>query len=150
ERADDFLSLYRECRSFYRMAPPDAALEARIAAFMASGRHLTCLIADAEGTPAGFATYALLFPAGDGPALFVKEIFVAEAGRGAGVGRALLAALAEAAAAEGCSRIDWTTDRANAGARRFYAALGVDEREDKVFYRVERDEIGAFKARLGG
>ena len=36
---------------------------------------------------------------------------------------------------ERCSRVEWTTDAPNDGARRFYASLGYAENASKVFYR---------------
>jgi len=35
---------------------------------------------------------------------------------------------------EGCTRVEWTTDRDNGGARRFYAALGHTVNAGKLLY----------------
>jgi len=45
--------------------------------------------------------------------------------------------LFEAAAKNGCSRVEWTTDRDNAGAQAFYEQLGAPVQSSKIFYRVE-------------
>jgi hypothetical protein len=37
--------------------------------------------------------------------------------------------------------VEWTTDRENADAQRFYAELGVPVHESKLFYRIEGDEL---------
>lgn len=103
------------------------------------GRYLSCEIAYVSETPAAFATWALVFPAGAGMALFMKELFVAPAFQGQGVGRAMMAHLTQIAIREGCKRIDWQTDADNLGARTFYNNIGASV-IDKVSYRVTASE----------
>lgn len=40
------------------------------------------------------------------------------------------------AADHGCSRVEWTTDTGNSGARRFYESLGAAPLATKIFYRL--------------
>lgn len=85
----------------------------------------------------GFAAYSFLWPAvGLTRSLFLKELYVIEAARGKGVGKLLMRAIFEVAVKHDCSRMEWQTDTANAGARAFYAGLGAAEFDGKVFYRV--------------
>ncbi len=51
---------------------------------------------------------------------YLQDLFVAEAGRGHGVGRALIEAVYEKARAAGCSRVHWLTQTGNAQARILY------------------------------
>lgn len=91
-----------------------------------------------EDVLVGLATYSFLWPAvGLTRSLYLKELYVTEAARTRGVGRLLMNRLVEAAAARSCSRIEWTTDRDNAGAQRFYEGLGVAQNGQKIFYRIE-------------
>ncbi|WP_306114266.1 MULTISPECIES: GNAT family N-acetyltransferase [unclassified Roseovarius] len=145
---DDFLALYRDCLRHYGIAPATPEEEERILSLLASGRHMSCLMAYDGTQPAGFATWALTFPAGAGIALYMKEIFVAEAARGRGVGRALLAGLVSIAEQEGCTRFDWQTDGDNLAAQTFYAAIGAPGK-DKRSFRVMAADFSAFRARLG-
>ena len=87
---------------------------------------------------AGLAAYSFLWPS-KGPArsLYLKELYVAGAYRGQGVGKLLMHAVFETAAMLKCSRVEWTTDRGNTAARAFYAGLGLPEYPSKIFYRVE-------------
>ncbi|WP_405097963.1 GNAT family N-acetyltransferase [Micromonospora sp. NBC_01412] len=55
--------------------------------------------------------------------------------------------LVEVAATNSCSRIEWTTDRDNAQARRFYEKLGVAQNANKIFYRFEGQLLPATDAR---
>jgi GNAT superfamily N-acetyltransferase len=100
------------------------------------------LLARVDGEPVGFAAYSYLWPAaGSTRSAFLKELYVVEAHRSAGVGRELMAALCEVAEKTGCTRVEWQTDEYNAGSRRFYANLGVPEHAGKVFYRIEAADI---------
>jgi hypothetical protein len=38
---------------------------------------------------------------------------------------------------DGCSRVEWTTDRDYSGPHGFYVTLGLPMQPSKVFYRVE-------------
>ncbi|WP_240762500.1 GNAT family N-acetyltransferase [Micromonospora sp. HM134] len=92
---------------------------------------------DAEAL-VGLATYSFLWPAaGLTRSLYLKELYVAETARGRGVGKLLMDRLIEIAATNSCSRIEWTTDRDNTQAQRFYEKLGVAQNGDKIFYRLE-------------
>jgi GNAT superfamily N-acetyltransferase len=94
------------------------------------------LVARDAGQLAGLAAYSFLWPAiGASRSLFLKELYVPDAYRRRGVGRLLMRAVFETAAARGCSRVEWTTDADNADAQAFYARLGLSV-HPKVFYRV--------------
>jgi GNAT superfamily N-acetyltransferase len=91
---------------------------------------------------AGFACYSFLWPATAGTrSLFLKELYVAAAGRGKGIGRLLMDALRLTATQHGCSRVEWTTDDNNSGAMRFYQTLGYSPKRSKIFYRLEGDDL---------
>jgi GNAT superfamily N-acetyltransferase len=85
----------------------------------------------------GFAAYSFLWPAaGLTRSVFLKELYVVEAVRRAGVGKQLMQALFEIAAKNDCSRVEWQTEMTNEAARSFYTGLGVSELDGKVFYRL--------------
>jgi GNAT superfamily N-acetyltransferase len=58
------------------------------------------------------------------PTLVLKELYVVEAWRGTGVGRALLKAVLGHAATLGASRLKWTVLAGNERARQFYRSIG--------------------------
>jgi GNAT superfamily N-acetyltransferase len=87
--------------------------------------------------PAGFASYSFLWPAaGLTASLYLKELYVAEAYRRAGVGRLLMDGLFDVARRRGLSRVEWTTDTSNVGAQAFYESLGARPLTSKIFYRA--------------
>jgi GNAT superfamily N-acetyltransferase len=147
--AADFLTLYRACLEHYNVPPASSEQENRILSYLHDQRHLSCLMAFNDDVPVGFATWALTFPAGSDFALYMKELFVVEATRGLGVGRALLVELVRIADAEGCCRFDWQTDMGNAISQAFYEKVQAP-RFEKVTYRVMSEDYAAFRARLGG
>ncbi len=144
----DFLTLYRNCLQHYQIPPATPAQENRILSLLHAGRHMSCLMAYDGDRPAGFATWALTFPAGAGVALFMKEIFVDQSARGQGTGRALLAGLLTIAEAEDCVRFDWQTDGDNLAAQTFYAGIDAPAK-DKHSFRIMAGEFAAFRQRLG-
>lgn len=83
------------------------------------------------------AAYSFLWPAtGVGASLYLKELYVRQTQRRAGVGKLLMKKLIEIAKAEGCGRVEWTANRSNDEAQRFYEAQGYEASKDKLFYRV--------------
>jgi GNAT superfamily N-acetyltransferase len=56
--------------------------------------------------------------------LYVIDLYVQQASRGHGAGRMLMNAVQEAARAQGITRLSWSVHKTNAGALRFYEALG--------------------------
>jgi GNAT superfamily N-acetyltransferase len=95
------------------------------------------LLARDADTVVGLAAYSFLWPAaGITASLYLKELYVSQSHRGRGVGRLLMARLQDIATAEGCSRLEWTTDRDNDAAQAFYKAAGFEVDASKVFYRV--------------
>jgi GNAT superfamily N-acetyltransferase len=90
----------------------------------------------------GFASYSLLWPAvGLTSSLYVKELYVSATVRRKGVGKLLMQYIFNTAAANGCSRVEWTTDSDNQESQLFYAGLGVPVNDSKLFYRVEGDRL---------
>lgn len=119
--------------------PPVAEILAGLAALPAG---IDILVAVKGQAVLGFASACNLYP---GPGLksgfFLKEIYVADAARGARLGRRLMTALAELALERGHRRIDWTADADDAALLRFYDGLGAAAYPKKVFYRLTGDAL---------
>jgi GNAT superfamily N-acetyltransferase len=84
------------------------------------------LLAAADGDePAGVAQlrfrYGIWRAGGD---CLLEDLFVDERARGAGLGRALVAATLERARARGCRRVELDVNEANATAQRLYESFG--------------------------
>ena len=73
--------------------------------------------------------------------LVLKDLFVRDGHRSAGIGEALLKFLAGHCLAKGIGRIDLTTEDWNEGAIRFYERLGAERHDQKVFLRFDTDGL---------
>ncbi len=100
------------------------------------------LLAWDDGKLIGFASYSFLWPAaGLTGSLHLKELYVSAGARRSGVGAMLMRGLFGIAVKYECSRVEWTADHDNEGARAFYEALGVVPLASKVLYRVTGDDL---------
>jgi len=93
------------------------------------------LVAEEGGALVG---YAMGYPTFDSytpgaSVLFLSDLFVCSARRGAGIGRALLAAMARLAVARGALRLEWDVIRHNTAALAFYRRAGAED--DPVWCR---------------
>ena len=100
------------------------------------------LIARMEGIPVGFALFFPTFSTFLGRrGLWLEDLFVYPEHRGAGVGRALLSALARIACDRGCGRFEWAVLDWNTPAIAFYERLGATVRPDWRVVRVTGEAL---------
>lgn len=96
-----------------------------------------CLLAERDGEPCGFALFFHSYSTWRGQrCMYLEDLFVPEAFRGAGVGERLLATLAGLARDRGCPRLEWCVLNWNAAAIGFYEQLGATPRSDWTTYRL--------------
>jgi len=126
EDIPEILALIRELAEYER--EPKSAV-ATAADLMRDGfsepRRFHCLIAEVASAVVGFALYFYNYSTWRGHAgIFLEDLFVRPAHRGKGAGKALLSAVAERAAAEGCPRLEWAVLDWNKPAIDFYESVG--------------------------
>lgn len=140
EDHDGLADLMIEMQAHYRVPCP--AREHILAGLAARPAGVEILVALRDGAIAGFASACPLYPGpGLKPGFFLKEIYVASAGRGAGIGRALMTALAALAIERGYGRLDWTADADDPALLRFYESLGGVSHPKKLFFRLTGDAL---------
>jgi ribosomal protein S18 acetylase RimI-like enzyme len=108
--------------------PSQPAAAARFA--REPGHHL--LVAFEEDVPAGFVTGVEMTHPDKGTEMFLYELGVDEQFRRRGIGRALVAALADRARGRGCYGMWVLTDGDNGAALRAYQAAGAGGAEPHV------------------
>jgi GNAT superfamily N-acetyltransferase len=99
-------------------------------------------VLEIDGAVCGIALWFLTYSTWTGrPSLYLEDLFVADAARGTGGGRALFQALAREARARGCARIDFAVLDWNEPARGFYAALGAYHAQGWHPWRLEGEAL---------
>src|SRR5215813_10073864 len=91
-----------------------------------------CLIAEIDGAPVGYALHCQDYDTDRlCRSVYLADLYVEKAARGRGVGRALMAAAAQAGRAREAQVMMWGVLKTNLVARRFYARIG-EEIDDQV------------------
>ena len=103
------------------------------------------LIADWDGTPAGFALYFYNFSTFLGkPGIYLEDLIVKPDFRGFGIGKSLLQRLANLAIEQDCGRLDWAVLDWNEPAIQFYKKLGAKALTEWTGYRLSGDALATF------
>ena len=101
-----------------------------------------CVIADHDGTPAGFALFFTSYSTWRGHhGIRLEDLYVTPAHRGQGIGKALLRHLAQVAVLEGCPRLEWDVLDWNAPAIAFYQSLGAQTQTEWRIMRVADEAL---------
>ena len=106
------------------------------------------LIGEVDGEAAGFALFFHNFSTFLGKrGLYLEDVFVRPAFRGAGLGRHLMATLARIAVQRGCGRFEWSVLDWNEPAIRFYRSLGATGMDGWTVQRLDGEGLHALAAR---
>ena len=100
------------------------------------------LIGEIDGSPQGFALFFHNFSTFEGrPGIYLEDLFVRPEARGAGLGKALLAHLAQLCVERDCARLEWSVLDWNAPAIGFYEGLGARLMDEWTVMRVDGDAL---------
>jgi GNAT superfamily N-acetyltransferase len=133
----DWRRLWAGYLAFYRKALPAETTQATWGALIAESRpEMLGRVAEADGRVVGMLN-AIIHPNTwfRMPVCYLEDLYVDAERRGRGVGRALIAALAEEGRREGWERIYWRTADDNLTAQRLYD--GVARRSRWVTYELD-------------
>jgi GNAT superfamily N-acetyltransferase len=102
----------------------------------------SCLIAEQDGKPAGFALYFFNYSTWLGrPGIYLEDLFVLPAFRSMGIGKALLKQVAAVAVEKNCQRLQWEVLDWNKLAIDFYRAMGAEFLDEWRNVRVSGEAI---------
>ena len=102
------------------------------------------LVGEVDGEPAGFALFFHNFSTFLGKrGLYLEDLFVRPAFRGAGLGKHLMAALARIAVQRGCGRFEWSVLDWNEPSIGFYRSIGAVGMDEWTVQRLEGEALHA-------
>lgn len=119
------------------------ATEADIAgSLFGENPRLFCDIAEADGTPVGFAAWFYNYSTFTGRhGIWLEDLFVNPEARGLGAGKALLRRLAERCRDEGLTRLEWSVLDWNAPSIAFYDSLGASAKTEWITRRLSGEAL---------
>jgi GNAT superfamily N-acetyltransferase len=146
------LQLVRELAEYEREPDAVQTTEAMLSdALFGPQAVASCHVAlGPDGDVVGFALWYVTFSTWKGrPGLWLEDLFVRPAGRGTGLGKALLAALAAVCVERGYARFEWWVLDWNEPAQGFYRSLGARPEDEWTVWRVDGAALQSLGATTG-
>lgn len=142
------LSFIRELAEYERLLNEVEATEADIRRdLFGENPRAFCDIAEADGTPVGFALWFYNYSTFRGRAgIYLEDLFVRPEARGLGAGKALLARLAQRCVEADLGRLEWAVLNWNAPSIAFYDSLGAGAMTEWTVRRLDGEAL----AKLAG
>lgn len=101
-----------------------------------------CHVVEREGVIVGIAIWFLTYSTWTGRhGIWLEDLFVDEAQRGSGYGKALISSLAEVCVDRGYSRLEWTVLDWNAPSIAFYRSIGAAPMTEWTTQRLTGDAL---------
>jgi GNAT superfamily N-acetyltransferase len=137
------LACIRGLAEYERLAGEAVGTEAQIRETLFGKKPAAEVILAFDGAdPAGFAlffhNYSTFLTR---PGLYLEDLFVFPGYRGRGLGKQLLARLAQIAVERKCGRFEWAVLDWNVDAIRFYESMGATQMRDWRIYRLTGDAL---------
>jgi GNAT superfamily N-acetyltransferase len=109
--------------------------------------HAVCDLAFWNGEQAGFALWFYNYSTFRGRAgIYLEDLYVDDAMRGKGIGKALLKHLAQRCVKEGLPRLQWWVLDWNAPSIAFYKSLGAEPQDEWTVFRVSGEALDKLAA----
>lgn len=101
-------------------------------------------VAEADGEVVGMAVWFLSYSTWTGTSgVWLEDLYVDPAHRGSGLGRGLLATLAQVCVERGYRRLEWWVLDWNAPSIAFYESIGARPQEEWIRYRLDGEALAA-------
>jgi GNAT superfamily N-acetyltransferase len=107
-------------------------------------RYAEVVFACVNGDPVGFALFFHNYSTFLGkPGIYLEDLFVRPEARGRGIGKRLLAWLAQATVERDCGRLEWSVLDWNEPSIAFYRNLGAVLKDEWQIFRLTGDALNA-------
>jgi GNAT superfamily N-acetyltransferase len=143
------LELVTALAEYEKLPPPDGPARERLLrdGFGPTPRY-ELLLGELDGRPVAYALYFFTYSSFLArPTLFLEDLFVLPDARRHGMGGALLRALAQAALAAECGRMEWAALTWNRLAIDFYERLGAQALDEWRTFRLDGPGIATLAGR---
>lgn len=132
------LQFIRDLAEYEKLAHLVVATEKQLHdTLFASTPYAEVIVAEEDGTPAGFALFFHNFSTFLAqPGIYLEDLFVKPEYRGRGYGKALLARLAQIARERNCGRVEWAVLDWNEPSIAFYESLGARKMDEWHTFRL--------------
>jgi len=139
----EILRLIRELAEYEKLADMAVGtLEQLERSLFGARPACEALVAERQGRAVGFALFFTTFSTFlCKPGLYLEDLFVEPAQRGRGIGKALLARLAQLAVERDCGRLEWRVLDWNEPSIRFYESLGAKLMPEWELVRMTADDF---------
>ncbi len=148
---EQILDFVRRLAEYEKLAHEVVATPERIRRALFGGqRYAECVLAEADGKPAGFALFFHTFSTFLAlPGIYLEDLFVLPELRGQGVGKALLKRVAAIAVERGCGRLEWAVLDWNEPAIAFYRSLGSKPMDEWTVHRITDEALASLATATG-
>jgi len=137
------LTFIRELAEYERLSHAVVATEENIRESLFGARpYAECVFACIGTEAVGFALFFHNYSTFLGQAgLYLEDLYVQPSARGKGVGRKLLAYLAQLAVERNCGRLEWAVLNWNTPAINFYQGIGARPNSEWTTYRLAGEAL---------
>jgi GNAT superfamily N-acetyltransferase len=136
------LALIKALAEYEKLAHAVEATEEILRESLFRKRAAEIVIGYAGDEPAGYALFFQTFSTFLGvPGMWLEDIFVLPRFRGHGLGRLLLARLAQIAVDRGYGRVEWTVLDWNKPSIEFYKAMGATPMDEWTLFRLTGESL---------
>jgi GNAT superfamily N-acetyltransferase len=137
------LDLIRQLAEYERLSDKMTATEDQLRKTLFGTRPAAeVLLAAVDGETVGFAVFFSNYSTFLAkPGIYLEDLFVKPHARGQGIGKALLARLAQLAVERDCGRVEWAVLDWNEPSIRFYESLGAVPMTDWTTFRLTGEAL---------